>query len=153
MAKDEKKDGVAEETPKKSKKKLIIIVLAAVVLLGGGFGGYLMFFKSSKKEAKPAPVAGIVAPLDATTINLADGHYLKLKMSLQATDKVAEAPDGSKAMDIAIGLYSNQSSTQLLTKEGRDKSKEQLKEQVVKAYTVKDEEEIMDVYFTTFVIQ
>ena len=32
-------------------------------------------------------------------------------------------------------------------------SKEQLKERVVKAYTVKDEEEIMDVYFTTFVIQ
>jgi flagellar FliL protein len=153
MAKDEKKDAAAEETPKRSKKKLIIIVLAAVLLLGGGLGGYLMFFKSSNKQAKPAPVAGLVAPLDATTINLADGHYLKLKMSLQATDKVAEAPDGSKAMDIAISLYSNQSSTQLLTKEGRDKSKEQLKEKVVKAYTVKDEEEIMDVYFTTFVIQ
>jgi flagellar FliL protein len=152
MAKDEKKDA-AEETPKKSKKKLIIIVLAAVLLIGGGLGGYLMFFKSSKAAAKPAPVAGVVAPLDATTINLADGHYLKLKMSLQATNKVAEAPDGSKALDIAINLYSNQSSTSLLTKEGRDKSKEQLKAQVVKAYTVKDEEEIMDVYFTTFVIQ
>ena len=152
MAKDEKKDA-AEETPKKSKKKLIIIVLAAVLLIGGGLGGYLMFFKSSKKAAKPAPVAGVVAPLDATTINLADGHYLKLKMSLQATDKVAEAPDGSKALDIAINLYSNQSSSSLLTKDGRDRSKAQLKEQVVKAYTVKDEEEIMDVYFTTFVIQ
>ena len=152
MAKDEKKDA-AEETPKKSKKKLIIIVLAAVLLIGGGLGGYLMFFKSSKKAAKPAPVAGVVAPLDATTINLADGHYLKLKMSLQATDNVAEAPDGSKALDIAINLYSNQSSSSLLTKDGRDKSKAQLKEQVVKAYTVKNEEEIMDVYFTTFVIQ
>jgi flagellar FliL protein len=153
MAKDEKKDAAAEETPKKSKKKLIIIVLAVVVLLGGGLGGYMMFFKSSKKAAKPAPIAGIVAPLDPTTINLADGHYLKLQMSLQATDKVAEAPDGSKALDIAINLYSNQNSTELLTKDGRDKSKEQLKEQIVKAYTVKSEEEIMDVYFTTFVIQ
>jgi flagellar FliL protein len=153
MAKDEKKDAAAEQTPKRSKKKLIIIVLAAVLVIGGGVGGYLMFFGSSKKATKPAPVAGVVAPLDATTINLADGHYLKLQMSLQATNKVAEAPDGSKALDIAISLYSNQSSTQLLTKEGRDKSKEQLKEKVVKAYTVKDEEEIMDVYFTTFVIQ
>ncbi len=152
MAKDEK-DTTAEGTPKKSKKKLIIIVLAAVLLIGGGLGGYLMFFKSSTKAAKPAPVAGLVAPLDATTINLADGHYLKLQMSLQATDKVAEAPDGSKALDIAISLYSNQSSTSLLTKDGRAKSKEQLKEQVIKAYTVKNEEEIMDVYFTTFVIQ
>jgi flagellar FliL protein len=153
MAKDEKKDAATEEKPKKSKKKLIIIVLAAVLLIGGGLGGYLMFFGSSKKAAKPAPVAGLVAPLDATTINLADGHYLKLQMSLQATNKVAEAPDGSKALDIAISLYSNQSSTALLTKDGRDKSKEQLKEQVVKAYTVKNEEEVMDVYFTTFVIQ
>jgi flagellar protein FliL len=152
MAKDEKKD-MAEDTPKKSKKKLMIIVLAVVVLLGGGLGGYFMFFASSGTKTKPAPVAGVVAPLDATTINLADGHYLKLQMSLQATDKVAEAPDGSKALDIAINLYSNQNSGTLLTKEGRDKSKEQLKEQVIKAYTVKDEEEIMDVYFTTFVIQ
>jgi flagellar protein FliL len=152
MAKDEKKDAAAEATPKKSKKKLIIIVLAAVLLIGGGVGGYLMFF-GSKNAKKPAPVAGVVAPLDATTINLADGHYLKLQMSLQATNKVAEAPDGSKALDIAISLYSNQSSTTLLSKDGRDQSKEQLKEQIVKAYTINKEEEIMDVYFTTFVIQ
>ena len=149
MAKDEKKDGVAEETPKKSKKKLIIIVLAAVVLLGGGFGGYLMFFKSSKKEAKPAPVAGIVAPLDATTINLADGHYLKLKMSLQATDKVAEAPDGSKALDIAIDEFSNRSVAELSSNAERKKTKDELTENISKAY----EGEVMDIYYTEFVMQ
>ncbi len=152
MAKDEKGTS-AEETPKKSKKKLLIIIVLAVVLLGGGAGGYLMFFRSSKASAAPAPVAGVVAPLEATTINLADGHYLKLQLSLQATDKVIEAPDGSKAIDIAINLYSNQDSTTLLTKEGRDKAKEQLKELVIKAYTVDKEQEIMDVYFTAFVIQ
>jgi flagellar protein FliL len=152
MANDEKVT-TGDEIKPKSKKKLLIIIALAVLLVGGGVGGYLKFFHSSKDAPKPAPVAGVVAPLDATTINLADGHYLKMQMSLQATDKVAEAPDGSKAIDIAINLYSNQDSTTLLTKEGRDKAKGQLKELVIKAYTVDKEEEIMDVYFTAFVIQ
>ena len=43
-------------------------------------------------------------------VNLADGHYLKLKLALQATDRRPEAPDGSKALDIAIDLFSNQDS-------------------------------------------
>jgi len=91
--------------------------------------------------------------LDAITINLADGHYLKLKLTLQATADVAEAPDGSKALDAAISLYSNRPMAELLTNEARDKSKAELKAAIIKAYTVDKVEEIMDVYFTTFVIQ
>lgn len=152
MAKDEK-DKTVEEAPKKGgKKKLIMIVAIVVVLLGGGAGGYLMF-KPSSAAAKEVLVAGIVVPLDAVTINLASGHYLKLKMTLQATDKAAEAPDGSKALDAAIDLFSNMDSAVLLTNDGREKAKAQLKEKVIAAYTVEKEKEIMDVYYTTFVIQ
>jgi flagellar FliL protein len=151
MAKDDK-DKTAEEAPKKSKKKLLIIIIAVVVLLGGGGGAYVML-GSSSSSAAPAPVAGLVAPLDPTTINLADGHYLKLQMSLQATDKISQAPDGSKAMDVAINLYSNMSSTTLLTAKGREAAKAQLKDQIVKAYTVDKVVDVMDVYFTAFVIQ
>ena len=150
MAKDEKKDAAAEETPKRSKKKLIIIVLAAVLLLGGGLGGYLMFFKSSNKQAKPAPVAGLVAPLDATTINLADGHYLKLKMSLQmTTDAGSETLDGSRAMDLAIDQYSGMPMAQLFSNGFREQTKADLLAKVEKAY----EGKIMAIYFTNFVIQ
>ena len=42
-------------------------------------------------------------------MNLAEGHFLKLKISLQATAKAAELPDGSKALDIAIDQFSNRS--------------------------------------------
>ncbi|MET7426750.1 flagellar basal body-associated FliL family protein [Dactylosporangium sp. NPDC005555] len=152
MAKDEK-DKATEEAPKKGgKKKLIMIIVIVVVALGGGAGGYFMF--APKKAAAEAPlVAGVVVPLDAVTINLAGGHYLKLKMTLQATDKAAEAPDGSKALDAAISLFSNMDSTELLTNDGREKYKAQLKEKVIAAYTAKKEKEIMDVYYTTFVIQ
>ena len=150
MAKDEK---TTEETPAKgSKKKLMIIIIAAVVLLGGGAGGYLMF-KPSGAGAEPEPTPGVVVVLDAITINLADGHYLKLKITLQATADVAEAPDGSKALDAAIDLYSNRPMAELLTNEARDKSKAELKAAIVKVYTVDKVKEIMDVYFTTFVIQ
>ena len=138
MAKDEK---TAEETPAKGggKKKLIMIILIAVVALGGGgYGGYLMF-APKKAAAEPAPVEGVVSVLDAVTINLADGHYLKLKMTLQATTDAAEAPDGSKALDIAIT--------------GKMSAKEALTAKVVKAYTVEKKKEVMEVYFTTFVIQ
>src|SRR5690349_4154033 len=104
MAKDEK-DKAAEDAPKKGGKKKLIMILAIVLvaLAGGGAGGYFMF--APKKAEAEVLVAGVVVPLDAVTINLADGHYLKLKMTLQATDKAAEAPDGSKALDAAISLF------------------------------------------------
>ncbi|WP_433610128.1 flagellar basal body-associated FliL family protein [Dactylosporangium sp. CA-139114] len=149
--KDEK---TTEETPGKGgKKKLIMIVaIALVALVGGGVGGYMMF-APKKATAEPAPTPGVVSVLDAITINLADGHYLKLKMTLQATTDAAEAPDGSKALDIAIEQFSNQSEDALLTAEGREKAKKELVEKVVKAYTEDKKKEVMDVYFTTFVIQ
>lgn len=153
MASDEKTgEAGAAEAPKKGKKKLIMIIAIVVVLLGGGAGGYLML-KPSSATAEPEPEPGVVVPLEAITINLADGHYLKLKLSLQATAAAAEAPDGSKALDIAIDLYSNRKMDELMSNEERERSKAELKEKIEKAYTVEKEKEIMDVYFTSFVIQ
>ena len=152
MAKDDK-DKAAGDAPKGARKKLVMILaIVLVALAGGGAGGYFMF-APKPAAAEEKLVAGIVVPLDAVTINLADGHYLKLKMTLQATDKAHEAPDGSKALDAAISLFSNMDAKELLTNEGREKYKQQLKEKVVAAYTVDKEKEIMDVYYTTFVIQ
>ena len=151
MAKDDK---TTEETPAKGgKKKLIIIIaIALVALIGGGIGGYMMF-SPKKVEAEPEPTPGVVSVLDAVTINLADGHYLKLKMTLQATTDAAEAPDGSKALDIAIELYSGRKMDELMSNAERERTKKELVEKVVKAYTEEDKKEIMDIYFTTFVIQ
>jgi flagellar FliL protein len=144
------KDATTEEAPpKKSKKKLIIIVLAAVLLLGGA-GGYLLVKPKSAAAAKPAPTPGVVVVLDAQTINLADGHYLKLKMSLQMTaDAGAEALDGSKALDLAIGEYSGMSMGELFSNGYREKTKADLLAKIKKGY----DDKIMDLYFTTFVIQ
>ncbi|MFF5232029.1 flagellar basal body-associated protein FliL [Dactylosporangium sp. NPDC000521] len=155
MAKDEKAAAAPPETgeaPKKGRKKLIMIIAIVVVLLGGGAGGWFMF-KPSSATAEPEPEPGAVVPLDPVTINLADGHFLKLRLSLQATADVTEAPDGSKALDIAIELYSNRPMAELMSNTERERSKAELREKIEKAYTVNKEKEIMDVYFTSFVIQ
>jgi flagellar FliL protein len=147
MAKEKEADGA--EAPKKSKKMLIIIVLAVVVLGGGGAGAYFMFFKSSGDKAVEAPTPGVVVPLDSITINLKDGHFLKVSIALQASADAAEEPEGSKALDLLISQFSNKSVAELSSNEARDEQKKELVEKVKKAY----EEEVYDIYFTEFVMQ
>jgi flagellar FliL protein len=145
-----KKDTAAAgtaEAPKKSRKKLIVIVLAAVLLLGGG-GAYFML-GTGKSAAKPAPKPGVVVPMESVTVNLAEGHYLKMKLALQATADVAESPDGSKAMDLAIIQYTDMHLAELSSAQARAKVKAELLEKVKEAY----EGEIMDIYFLEFVMQ
>jgi flagellar protein FliL len=151
------KDATTEEappktpkTPKTPKKKLIVIVLAAVLLLGGAGGGYLLMKPKSAAAARPAPTPGVVVATDAQTINLADGHYLKVKMSLQMTaDAGTDALDGSAARDLAISEYSGMSMGELFSSGYREKTKADLLTKIKKTYAGK----IMDLYFTTFVIQ
>jgi flagellar FliL protein len=141
-----KTESTGDAAPQKSKKKLIIIVLAAVLLLGGG-GAYLMLSGGDEKPAAPEP--GAVVALDAVTINLADGHFLKIKLALQATADAHEEPDGSKALDAAITYFSDMKIAELSSKAGREKAKQELTEHVEEAY----HGEVMAIYFTEFVMQ
>jgi flagellar protein FliL len=154
MSKDDK-ETPAEAAPKKSKKKLMIIVIAAVVLLGGGGGGAFFMLKGNKAEAAPAPVKGIVTPIDdALTINLADGHYLKLGFALQETaDAGAEALETSEAINLAIDEYTGRSIAELSTEKGRATVKAELLAKIDKAYTEKKVHKVMDIYYTSFVTQ
>jgi flagellar FliL protein len=137
------------EAPKKSKKMLIIILLAVVLLGGGGAGGYFYFFTGDKTEEEVKPEPGPVVALEAITINLEDGHFLKVSIALQATIDAHEEPDGSKALDLLISLFSNKSVAELSSSEAREEHKKELVEKVKKAY----HEEVYDVYFTEFVMQ
>lgn len=146
MAKKDTKLAAAEDAePKKSKKKLILIAAVLVVLLGAG-GGYFFFFKSS---APAAPVPGAVVPLEAVNINLAGGHYLKVGLALQVIEGPAHEPDGSHALDIMITKLSHRTVAELSSNETREKLKEELLKEIEKAY----HHDIMDIYFTEFVMQ
>ena len=152
MSKDETTTAAAD-APKKSKKMLMIIVIAAVVLLGGGGAGAFFMMKGDSAEA--APVKGSVVALeDAMTINLADGHYLKLGFALQETeDAGTEAVDTSEAINLAIDEYTGRPVAELSTEKGREEVKEDLLKKIVKAYTEDDKKMVMDIYYTEFVTQ
>jgi flagellar FliL protein len=143
------KEGAGDDAAPKKSKKLMIIVLGAVLLLGGGGGGFVMMGSSGEKEAAPKPEPGVVVPLDAVTINLADGHYLKIKIALQATADAEAEPDGAKALDRTITYFSDRKIAELSSAAGRKKAKAELVHEVGEAY----EGQVMDIYFTEFVMQ
>lgn len=135
--------------PKKSKKKLIIII-AVVLLLGGG--GYWFVLKPKGAEDGP-PEPGTVVPLDHVQINLAEGHYLRLGLSLQLTaDAGGEGHgefDGSRALDAAIDVFSGRSVAEV-AKEGQ---RAKLKQELVHLLEERYHGDVMDVYFTEFVTE
>jgi flagellar FliL protein len=144
-SKDEDKDAAKDAAEKpKSKKKLLLIVLVVVLAAAGG-GAYFMLGSSGEE---PPPEPGEVLALESITVNLTEGHYLKLRLALQATAEVTEDLDGSKALDLAVDEFSNKSVADL-GNEGRTKHKAELKEKIIEAY----EGEVMDIYVTDFVMQ
>ncbi|MGQ0632750.1 MAG: flagellar basal body-associated FliL family protein [Sporichthyaceae bacterium] len=147
------KDG--KPKPPKTKKQKIIML---IVLLAVGYGAYTFL------APKPAPVAGepvpgLVVKLDPLTLNLDGGHYLKLSMALQFTEAAsagggghgggAAEPDGSQALDLAIAQLSGRKIAELNTAESRELAKEKLLQAVAEAY----HHDVMDIYFTEFVMQ
>lgn len=126
------------------RKKLLLVLL--VLALAGAATWWFMLRPASAKEA---PHPGEVVKLEAIQVNLTDGHYLRIGIALQATDKVKEELDGSKALDATIELFTGESQDQLARKPYRDGLKKKLEHRLEEAY----EGEVMKVYFTDFVTQ
>lgn len=138
--------------PKKSRKKLFIIVGA--VLVAGGAGAYVMLGGGGGDSAVPAPeptpVPGAVVSVDAHSLNLADGHYLRLGLGLQLTAEAgAEAPDTAKAVDLSIQVFSGRTVAEVTDPAVREQLRGELLDKLDEAY----EGEVMDVYFTDYVTQ
>lgn len=146
-------DGDGGEASGGGNKKMILIVAGAVVLtIALAAGAFFMFLKPSEASAgekeEPPPVPGAVLVLDPISVNLADGHYLRLGMSLQLIEG-AEVADGSHALDIAIRLLTQQKVEDLLDAKHREETREKLTKELEEAYP----EKVMGVYFTEFVTQ
>jgi flagellar FliL protein len=137
----------AGEPAKKSKKKLIIAVVL-VVAIAGGAAWFFLLRGSGSSTPKP-PEAGAILKLDSISVNLADGHFLKVGIALQATKAAPAELEGSKALDIAIAELSGRQMSALAKPKERERVKQELVAKVSKAY----DGEVMDLYFTDFVMQ
>ncbi|GAA1598881.1 flagellar basal body-associated FliL family protein [Actinoplanes couchii] len=150
----DEKDTAAAEAPKKSNKMMMIIIAVVLLVLGGGGAGAFFLLRGDTAEAA-APKKGIITAAESTiTVNLADGHYLKMGFALQQTEDSGEtAVDLSEAYQLAIDEYTGRTVAELSTAEGRAKLKEELLAKLVKAYTEDDVKKVMDIYYTSFVTQ
>lgn len=145
----------AAEAPKKSKKMLMIVVALAAVLLGGGGAGAFFMLKGDSAHAVKEPVKGDVVPVENTlTVNLADGHYLKVGFALQLTEAAGhDGVDVNQALNLAIETYTGRDIAEFATEEGRNAIKAEFLAKVEKAYEVDGEKFVMDLYYTSFVTQ
>jgi flagellar FliL protein len=140
----------AAPEPKRSKKKLVLVVVPVLlVVLGAAWFLFLKPSGTAGPEAEPAPEPGEVLPVDAVSLNLEGGHYLRLGLALQLTSDVSEAPDTSKAVDRAIALFSGRSVEDVSDPKIREKLRGELAKELAEAY----EGEVMGVYLTNYVTQ
>jgi flagellar protein FliL len=169
MAKKDKAAAPAEgeEAPKKSKKNMAIAGVGAIVLFVAG--GKVMGGGETKTIIKIVTTTttipeGEVVTLDAITMNLADGHLLKVGIGFQLEYEkpMAAAAEGghaaadssdptkgyAKALDAVIDELGKHTMEDL-TGEGRNVAKEELVKRLRKEFHGK----IEDVYFHQFVMQ
>lgn len=141
------KKGASGKKAKGGKKKLVILVVLVLVI--GGVAYTMLGSKKAPSKAPVAPKPGAVVAMSDTTLNLTDGHFLKVKLGLQT---IAGAPadlDTSKAADLLITEFTGQTMAAISTADGRNKLKADLLAKIEAAYP----KEIMGIYFTEFVMQ
>jgi flagellar FliL protein len=168
--------GATEATAKKGgHSNLVPAIVIAVGLLGGGF------FMGKSPAAPPAAQAhadekpahkaepevkeeathGPVQNLEPITLNLADGHFLKIGLALQLAEAeggghgAAEELPSAKALDLAITLLGEKTMDDLASPKARELVKKELSKRVSMAYTdpLTHEPLVTKVYFTEFVMQ
>jgi flagellar FliL protein len=147
---------------RKGKRRRVVLLLPLVLLLAVG-GVLAKSHLAGAAGPKPdlSKLPGAVVPLQSMTLNLTDGHFLKVGLALQLsqaatpaggtaeTTTAGPAVDGSKALDAAIAILGSHSYAQLLAPGGRASAQRALTAEVGKRY----DGEVLKVYFTEFVMQ
>ena len=175
-----KKKPTSDGTDVVEAKKPATVKLASVALcVGLAGGGYMLGGRSASASpsdetapttttipsedgcATPADEGahGVVVDLPSMSINLADGHYLRIAISLGLCHGVGESAEGAAeegpaivtapAQDIVVEALSGASMEGLATEAGRTEAKESLTEHIREAYPAV----VAEVFFVEFVMQ
>ena len=158
----------AQASPKSGSNNVIPAIVVALGLVAGGF---FVSQGSADAAAEDKPAAGHakveevathgpVQTLESITLNLSDGHFLKVGLALQLTEPegghgTGEELPSAKALDTAITLLGSYSMEQLADPKVRGLVKKKLSAQVSKAYVDPETSSslVTKVYFTEFVMQ
>ena len=161
-------EGKTEEGEKKGgSKKLILIVIVLVVLIGGGVGAFLALGsgggdgedgEAEEFEELEGGEGGIlpsaVLPLETFIVNLqVKGSFLKTTLQLEFAEP--ELPptiesDIPKIRDSIIRTLSTKSSAEILSIEGKEKPREQIRDEINEVLGAED---VTQVFFTEFIVQ
>ena len=158
----------AEEAPASGgggKKLIIIIVLVLIVLGGGGAGAFFAMSggdasdeelddEDFEEEVEDDLIPSAVLPLDTFVVNLQiKGNFLKVEMQLEfATPELPPTieNDVPKIRDSVIRLLSGKSAADILSAEGKENLRDELRDVINETLGADD---IVDVYFTEFIVQ
>jgi flagellar FliL protein len=140
-----------EPAPTGGRKKILLLAAPLLALVAGGW--FVLGPGAGTGEAvAEAPEPGVVLELEPITMNLADGRLLKVGLALQV---VAE-PTGSHgevtgavALDEAISYLGGHTYDQLVAPATREVAKQELSKRVYERY----HHDVLEVYFTEFVMQ
>jgi len=139
---------------------VIIIVVVLVLALGAGAFAFLKMSHKSKAPEKKEPVKTAQWELGEFLVNLADPgdpRYLKVNLVAEIEDdgkkrggEGAGDPEEAKAKDAVICALSKHRMNDLLTNQGKDALKSELKSALNEAI---EGTKVVDVYFTSFAMQ
>ncbi|MFN8392311.1 MAG: flagellar basal body-associated FliL family protein [Bdellovibrionota bacterium] len=166
---DEEKSKEEGTEKKGGKKKLIIIIIAVLVLVGGGVGAFFAFGKSKQgagaegeeaeaggdeKDGEAVELPPAILPLDTFIVNLqVKGSFLKTSLQLEFTEPTLPHTiehDTPKIRDAIIRVLSSKAAPDILSSEGKEKLREELRHAVNEALKSED---VTQVYITEFIIQ
>ena len=156
MASEEEQKEVQQKPG--SKKPLIVALLFIVLLGAGGAGAYFKFIKKTPTvmSEQPKEAVGVICEMDTFMVNLADPggkRFLKATMKLKVSSPEALEECKSRNFelrDMLLILLSGRETQEVATVQDKLDLKKQLIETLNRALR---RGQVMDVYFTEFLIQ
>lgn len=139
-------------------RKLILVaalVVGIAVLGAGAMAGGLIGGGGREAEAtEPTPTAtpddlGMLVELEALTINLADGRFLKVGAAIEMAPEVTEEPPTAPIYDALIAVFNRHTVGELTDPAVRAATKADLLTSLATTYG----DQIVGVYYTEFVMQ
>ena len=166
-AKAEAEGGTDAAPASGGKSMMMPALIVAVAVLAAGFmmkgGGGTAAAAAPAPEPTEEAVEGPVVETEPMTLNLADGHYLKVGLALQMAAPEEGAAEGgghggggdeagpstATALDLAITAFGSHTKKELSDAKERASVKKHLAEEISHAY----HGQVVDIYFTQFVMQ